>query len=241
LPLLLSACQLKYSAATAALFTHPKKVHNMLTAINKYPFFDLSEIIPELDFEYRSYKPLSPVKAGNFVPGFSLHQAYTNWQQFYNGAETHGPVILRHLLDKPLVISFYSRHWKNNGLEQLKQLNAIHYEIKANGGNLLVISAEKEDDLQNLAWEHSLSLNFYFDQNNEIAQKFRIYSDDDPAWNRFSGVDENVPLLATYVVDTERQVIYDHIDLDFTGTLPAKAIISAVYETALNNNRKKSA
>lgn len=213
----------------------------MLTAINKYPFFDLSEIIPDFDLEIKPYKALNPVKAGNYVPDFNLHPAHANWQQFYNGAETHGPVLLRHLLDKPLVISFYSHHWNDTGLEQLKQLNTIHHEIKANGGNLLIINADRDENLAAKAWEHSLSLNFYFDEDNSIAQKFRVYSDDNPAWNRFSGIDENAPLLATYVIDPSRQVIYDHIDLDFTGYFPAREIISAVYETAVNGNRKKSA
>lgn len=213
----------------------------MLAAINKYPFFDISEIIPDNDLEFKTYKSLIPVKAGNYIPDFTLNQSYAHWQQFYNGSETHGPVMLRHLLDKPLVVSFYSHHWKSIGLEQLKQLNAIQHEIKASGGNLLIVTAEREEGLQAKAWEHNLSLNFYYDDDNEIAKRFRVYSEDDPAWSRFSGIDENAPLLATYVIDPARQIIYDHIDLDFTATFPAKDIISAVYQTALSYNRRRSA
>lgn len=213
----------------------------MLTAINKYPFFDISEIIPDYDLKYKQYKPLQPVKAGNYIPDFTLNQSYVHWQQFYNGSETHGPVMLRQLLDKPLVISFYSYHWKNLGIGQLKQLNTIQHEIKANGGNLLVITSEKQEGLQSKAWEHNLSLNFYYDHDNEIAKRFRVYSEDNPAWNRFSGIDENAPLLATYVIDPARQIVYSHIDLNFTAAFPAKDIISAVYQSALSNNRKRSA
>jgi peroxiredoxin len=213
----------------------------MLTTINKYPFFDLEEIVTELEYQPKNYRPLNPVTAGNFVPSFNLSAGYDRWQQFYNGAETHGPVLLRNLLNKPLVISFYSHHWKNIGLEQLKQLNAIQYEIKANGGNLLIINAEKHDSLQKLAWEHSLSLNFYHDHNHEIAKKFRVYADDNPAWNNFSGVDANVPLLATYVLDTNRQVVFDHIDRELYGSVAAKDILTAVYGSALELNSRKSA
>jgi len=213
----------------------------MLTAVNKYPFFDLSEIIPDPDYTIKSYKALSPVKTGNYVPDFILNPQGVNWQQFYNGSETHGPILLRHLLDKPLVITFYSRHWKNLGVDHLKQLNTIQHEIKANGGNLLIIADERDDDLQNKAWEHNLSLNFYYDTENEIAKKFRVYSDENPAWNRFSGVDENVSLLATYVIDPSRQVIYDHLNLNFNEAFPVREIISHVYVTALINNQRKSA
>lgn len=213
----------------------------MLATTNKYPFFDLSEIIPELNFEFKSYKPLKPVKAGNYIPDFTLNNLHEQWQQFYNGAETHGPVLLRHLLNKPLVISFYSHHWKEAGLDQLKQLNALQHEIRANGGNLLIINAERESGLQKLVWENSLSLNFYFDKNNHIAKKFRIYSESNPAWNRFSGIDANIPLLATYVIDPSQRVIYDHLDEDFIKPFPVKEILSAVYESALTVNNKRSA
>ena len=213
----------------------------MLKAINKYPSFDLSEIIPDPEFAIKKYKPLTPVKAGNYVPDFVLNPNYANWQQFYNGSETHGPILLRYLLDKPLVITFYSHHWKNLGVDHLKQLNAIQHDIKANGGNLLIVSEEREDTLQAIAWEHSLSLNFYYDATNEIARKFRTFSDENPAWSRFSGVDENVALLATYVIDPSRQVIYDHINLNFDEAFPAQQIISNVYVTTLLNNQRKSA
>ncbi len=214
----------------------------MLNTTNtKYPYFELIEIVPELEFGKRNYKPLNPVKAGNYVPAFNLTNTYDRWQQFYNGAETHGPVLLRSLLNKPLVISFYSHHWKNAGSEQLKQLNAINAEIKANGGNLLVINADKHDSLQKLAWENSLSLNFYHDTNNEIAKKFRIYSDDNPTWNTFSGIDANVPLIATYVIDPSKQVLFSHIDHDLSGEVPLKDILTAVYGAALEVSTKRSA
>ena len=213
----------------------------MLATIDKYPFFELSEIIPELNFEFKPYKALNPVKAGNYIPDFTLNAVYEHWQQFYNGAETHGPVLLRHLLNKPLVISFYSHHWKEAGLNQLKQLNNLQHEIRANGGNLLIINDEKDNGLQRIAWENSLSLSFYYDKNNGIAKKFRIYSEDNPAWNRFSGIDANVPLLATYIIDPSNQVVYDHVDPNFIDSFPAREIISAVYESALINNSRKSA
>ncbi len=212
----------------------------MLATANKYPFFDLLEIITEHDLSYRNFSPLQPVKAGNFIPDFTLDNEYAHWQRFYNGAETHGPILIKQLLNKPLVISFYSKHWKNFGLKQLSQLNAIQPEIKANGGSLLIITAEKDDDLIKTAWEHSLSLNFYHDQYNEIAEKFRIYSENDPAWNKFSGIDTNVPLLATYVINAAKKIVYDHIDLDFSGTFLPKDILSAVYESALINGKKSA-
>ncbi|MDN3583182.1 redoxin domain-containing protein [Mucilaginibacter flavus] len=213
----------------------------MLTTNNKYPFFDLSEIVADNDIPFKPYKALKPIKAGNYIPDLKFLNDYTRWQSFFNGAQTHGPVSLRQFLNKPLVIAFYSRHWGQHGLDQLKQLNNIQQEIKANGGNLLIISDERTDELAKKAWENSYTLNFYHDEEKNIAQTFRVYSDHDPVWNRFSGIDVNAPLLATYIIDANKQVIYNHIDYDFLGTFDAEDVISSVYESSLITNSRKSA
>lgn len=208
---------------------------------NKYPFFDLLEVVAEPDLNFRKIKSLHPVKAGNFVPEFKLSNDYSHWQQFYNGAEIHGAISQRNLLSKPLVISFFSHHWGQQSLAQLKQLNALQHEVKASGGNLLIITDGQAEELEKWAWEQSLTLNFYHDANNEIAKQFRVYSDDYPVWDRFSGIDENAPLLATYIIEPSKQIIYSHIDWDFLGTFSAEDVISAVYESALISNSRRSA
>jgi peroxiredoxin len=214
----------------------------MLTTISKYPFFDLSEIITEPDFSYKPYKKLQPVKTGNLIPDINLVTDFKRWKNFYNGAPTHGHISLKHLYGKPLAIAFYSKHWQDRGIEQLKQLNAIQTEIKANGGNLLIVTDEAGDEqLAKITWENNLSLNFYHDINNEIAAQFRVYSEDDPTWNRFSGIDVNIPLLAVYVIDTERHVIYDHVDRDLSTTFTADDIIASIYGASLTSTRRKSA
>ncbi len=175
----------------------------MLTTTNKYPFFDLSEIIAENDLYYKNYKTLNPVKTGNTVPNFNLSAGFNRWQHFYNGAPTYGASQVRQLLNAPLVVAFYSNRWGNYGVEYLQQLNAIQYEIKANGGNLLIVTADTDTaTLEKVVWENNLSLNFYYDRNNELAQQFRVYSDEAPTWNIYPGIDNNVPLLSTYVIDT---------------------------------------
>ncbi|MGF7078166.1 redoxin domain-containing protein [Mucilaginibacter sp. UYCu711] len=214
----------------------------MLTTISKYPFFDLSEIIPEPDFSHKPYKKLQPVKTGNLIPDINLVTDFKRWKNFYNGAPTHGSISLKHLYGKPLAIAFYSKHWQDRGIEQLKQLNAIQTEIKANGGNLLILTDETGDEqLSKITWENNLSLNFYHDINNEIATQFRVYSEDDPTWNRFSGINVNIPLLAIYVIDTERHIIYDHIDRDLSATFVADDLIASIYGASLTNTRRKSA
>lgn len=202
----------------------------MLAAVKytNYPFFDVSELVSEPDPVFNRFQRIQPLKAGNKLPDYSLNKENSKWQQFFNGAEVHGPVLLRQLLNKPLVIGFYSNYWNGHGLDLLKQLNAIQHDIKANSGNLLVICSEKNSRLEKIVWDNNLSLSFYLDSEKEIAEKFGVYSDKDPIWNKFSGIDINIPLLATYVVSPSGYIEYDHIDNDFSKTFPSKDIVSAV-------------
>jgi peroxiredoxin len=214
----------------------------MLATLNitKYPFFDTSEIIHEPDFVLKPYQSLKPVKAGERLPDFSFEKENAKWQQFFNGAEIHGPVLFNQLFNKPLVIGFYSTHWQQHGLELLNSLNAIQHEIKAGGGNLLIINSEKDRAFEKLIWDNNLSLSFYFDRDKEIAEKFNIYSERDPVWNKFSGIDTNVPLLATYVISPDGRIEYDHIDPDFSKTFPSKTIVSAVRKADSLNNKVRN-
>jgi peroxiredoxin len=205
--------------------------------ISKNPYFDMTEITPDPDFAFRPYQSLAPIKAGGMLPDFTLQKENNKWQQFFNGAEIHGPALLTQLLNKPLVIGFYSHHWQQYGLDLLKQLGAIQDDIQEQGGNLLIVSSEKDRALEKVAWDNNLSLSFYFDKDKQIAEKFGIYSEKDPVWNKFSGVDTNVPLLATYVISPTGQIEYDHIDSDFSKTFPSKDIISAVKKAGMLNNK----
>jgi len=212
-----------------------------MPASNQYPFFDILEIIPDNDLLYKQLQPLKPVKTGDTAPEFTVKADYLRWRRFYNGTEKHGPVSLGWLLNKPLVISFYSKHWKKTGVEQLVWLNGIQREVRENGGNLLVISAENDDELTAIASENNLSLNFYCDHGHEIAEKFRVYSDGCPIWNRYSGVDVNAPLPATYAISLSRKIIYDHVDPDLISVFSVYDILSVIGDAALIGNNKRSA
>ena len=202
----------------------------MLSAlkVNRFPYFDLSEIIPEPDPVFRSFRKSEPVRSGDVLPDFSLEKDACKWQQFSNGTEVQGPVLFHHLLNKPLVIGFYSYHWQQHGMDLLRHLDSIQNDITANQASLLIISSEKDRRLEKLVWDNNLSLSFYFDEEKHIAEKFGIYSEHDPIWNKFSGVDTNVSLLATYVVSATGHIEFDHVDLDFSKQFPANEIISVV-------------
>ncbi len=212
-----------------------------MSSRTSFPQFDILEILLERDFEFKNYRPLRPAKAGYSIPGFFFAKEVGRWAQFTNGSETRGPVFTNQLLNKPLVIAFYSKHWGKKGLEHLINLNNIQHEIKANGGNLVIISPDRPQNLADLAWEHSLSLNFYFDFNFSLAKQFGVYDEKRPVWNQFTGIDDEAPLLATYVLNTAKQITYQHIDWHFDDNFNGEDVILAAYEAGLYQNALRSA
>lgn len=198
-----------------------------------YPEFDLLEATIDRDLSYNNYQSLKPAKTGTAILNINFDFSYERWVSFSNGLVNDAFVATKQLTGKPLVLSFYSTHWNGKGVEYLKQLSSINKQLKASGGNLVVVSAgEFNEELVNLAFENNLSVTFYFDPANAIADQFGVYSDNDPIWNWFSGIDNNVPLLSTFVVGADKTIIFDHNYRDYAETLPAAEIVNAVGESA---------
>jgi peroxiredoxin len=212
------------------------------TSTIKYPSFDLLEATIDRDLSYKNYQSLKPVKTGYAVSRIGFDFAYSKWQSFLNGVQDDTFVATKQLYGQQLVVSFYSKHWNGRGLDYLKQLNRLHKEIKANGGSLIIISAEAfSEELAEMAFSNNLSLTFYFDQSNAIAEQLGVYSENDPIWNWFAGIDLNVPLLSTFVITTENVVVFDHNHCDYDESLPSYEIIKAVSYSAYISNLLLSA
>ena len=206
------------------------------------PAFDLIELTAELEIPFKKHQPLKPLQTGNHLHNLALKKENVNQKLVFNGDETHGSVVLRQLSGKPLVISFYSPQWQQYGLNHLKHLNHLQREIKALGANVMVITPNVIDKtMEEIIWDNSLYLNFYYDHDNVIAKKFRVYADANPAWDRFPGIEVNVPLLATYVLDTTNQIIFDLVDDTLEKSIFADELISSLNNSYLYQLTSKSA
>jgi len=212
---------------------------SFLTA--QYPGFELIEAETELILNVKGYRSLTPLQTGNSVPQFTFANNFNSWQQFFNGAETHNHIPIRQILSKPLVIAFYAQQWGRAGTDFLKQLNAINPEIRANGGNLVVVTQVSNPELQKAAWDNNLTINFYIDADHQLAKQFGIYHQNSPVWERFSGIDAHVPLLAAFVTTPYHQIIFDHTNWDMDKPFLADALLDEVYQSSLSINTRKSA
>lgn len=174
--------------------------------------------------------------SGNYTD-LNLSADSNRWYEYYNGAVTHGYIDLRKFNNKPLVVAFYSGSLGNAGLNLLRSLNAIQTEVRANGGNLLVVIPKAEQHLAQIAWLNSLTLSFYVDEQNALARQLGIYQELLAGWN--DGAAKNVMLPAVYVCDADRTVAYRYVYRSEIGGFSAGDVISAVYNSARFINKKE--
>jgi peroxiredoxin len=213
----------------------------MSSLINKYPDFELLEIETELLFQFKKYQPLKPLKKGDSIPELAFSNDFNAWQQFLNGAESNNYLSIKQLLSKPLVIGFYSHEWKEQGLEFIKQLSDINSGIRANGGNLVVITDSRTPELEKAAWNNNLTLNFYFDAGYKLAEQLGVYHKNSPVWERFSGIDAHVPLLAGFVLTPYRNITFDYTNWNIEKQFNSIELLEEVYQAGLYLNTRKSA
>jgi peroxiredoxin len=210
----------------------------MLNNNLKYPAFDTIELTTELEFNSQAYTKLRPTKPGDFISGLS--QANNKWHPIFDENIYNQSGITFSYTKKPLVLYFYSSQWGATSIAHLKQLNGVQQQIQYHYGNLLVVT-DNDDDIKKALWDHSLSLQYYNDSKHQLSRLLGIYADTSPAWNRYAGVDQNVPLPSVYVLDSFRQVAFAHANEDILTGLPLNYITEAVYQSNKYLSNKKSA
>ncbi|QZY56189.1 peroxiredoxin-like family protein [Crassaminicella profunda] len=186
----------------------------------------LKESVEKLAKEEIEKKAL---KVGDKIPHFVLKNAV-------------GEMIdLNDLLaDGPLVISFYRGGWCPYCNLELQAYQETLPEIHALGGQLVAISPELPDNSLSLVEKYTLKYEVLSDIGNEIARElglvFTVEEELRPIYKRL-GVDlvttqgnENyeLPVPATYVVDTNGTIILSYVNTDYTTRLEPKEVLEVL-------------
>ncbi|UTA70006.1 redoxin domain-containing protein [Emticicia sp. 21SJ11W-3] len=177
----------------------------------------------------RNNSKLLPLLTGSNAPDITFKKDMGIWQQVSYRFNYTQATIKSIMDNKPLVISFLSGGWNNYGLKHLKLLSQAYPEILALGGNLLVIVHAMYQDVREMVQYFEIPFNVIADPHNEISEKFGLFSKDVPVWDKVSGISEEVPIPATYVLNQYANVIYHTIDEDFLHTFSATKVLGAVF------------
>ena len=173
----------------------------------------------------KSYKKVEPLAVRGVLPTCRINCELGIWQQLPSRLEHAGTFYLHQLLqDGPLVISTYSPAWNEYGKEHLQALNKLYPQLHKLGANLLLLSTEYFKNIIYTVQEFNVSYNVLQDHENRISEVLGVYSEYEPVWDSIAGITEDVPFPATFVIGTDRRVLYSFVSKDFEYLVPTKEI-----------------
>lgn len=150
-------------------------------------------------------------------------------------------VSLINLLERgPVVLTFYRGGWCPYCNIELRALQSHLAQIKRLGAALVAISPELPD--QSLTTREKLALAFdvLSDGDNAVARRFGlVYRISDAARARLLALGRDLvahngiatwelPITATYIIDQNGAIVFDHIDADYRNRVDPAAIVEAL-------------
>ncbi|PKH49190.1 alkyl hydroperoxide reductase [Tenacibaculum sp. Bg11-29] len=168
-------------------------------------------------------------KTGDTFPDFSLPNA------------TGELTALDTLLKKgKIVLTFYRGGWCPYCNLALKALQNALPEINDKGATLIAITPETPDNSLNSKEKNNLEFEILTDSNNDLARSlgllYKLPENLTTLYNSFGinllksqGNNENeLPIAATYIIDTDKKITYDYIVEDYKLRADPLAIIAAL-------------
>ncbi|MGB8524883.1 MAG: peroxiredoxin-like family protein [Candidatus Acidiferrales bacterium] len=171
------------------------------------------------------------LRVGQMAPDFTLPDAFGN------------PVAVRTLLARgPVVICFYRGEWCPFCNIELRALQQALPTMEQLGATLIAISPEKPDHGIVAAEKNKLTFPVLSDFGNKVARQFGIVFQIGQELKEFSknvfkndialrnGEDSyELPVPATYVIDTNGVIRFAHVDVDYmTGRAEPGEVISTL-------------
>ncbi len=132
------------------------------------------------------------------------------------------------LENQPLVIAFYSPKWGRYARPYLEALVQLSFGLKAIDARLLVIARESPKMITRQIGEAACMI--AQDPRFAVARRFGLYSEDDPVWDRISGISDEVFIPAVYIINQQRTITWHSVDAWFDKTFDLARIIDGVLE-----------
>ena len=166
------------------------------------------------------------IDQGNTFPAFNLPNAYNESRSLDN-----------FLCKGPLVISFYRGAWCPYCNLEINALQKILPDIIAAGGQLVAISPQTPDKSVDQVSASQLTFEVLSDAGNKLAKDcglvfalpeslrpiYSAWEIDIPGHNDDESFE--LPIPATYIIDTDGRIRYAFADMDYTKRLEPNIII----------------
>lgn len=169
------------------------------------------------------------LRAGDKVSDFCLPNA--------KGSKTSLSALLA---QGPVVVSFYRGGWCPYCNLEFKALNDALPQLQEMGASLVGISPELPDNSMSTAEKHALKFEVLSDVGNAVARNYGVVMDvpavmrplylkwglDVPAFNGDNTWE--LPIPATYVINTNAEIVFAYVNKFYTERLEPSEIIKAL-------------
>ncbi len=195
-------------------------------AAGRVPPALLADLQKSIDDVRRSGIADRALAAGDIAPEFTLPNTVGQ------------PVALADLLRRgPLIVSFYRGIWCPYCNLELRAYQRVLPEIRAAGGDFVAISPQTPGNSLSTMQRNALEFEVLSDHRNQVAAKFGIAYAIPEAVKKTTSMfganiaaingadDDRLPISATYLIGTDRQIGLASVDPDFRVRLePADAL-----------------
>lgn len=173
---------------------------------------------------------MQPLVTGDLAPFFSLAGAPSDWRAsvFGHKNQEHTTSVLDLVSARPLVISFYCPCWGRYARPYLDSLVRLHQHLLVADAELVVFSNESPKVLARQM--NGLDFRVAYDAESAVAQRFGVYSEDDPVWERVSGISDEAFTPALYVIGPDRRIAYHFLDENFDQPIDQNVVFNVIRE-----------
>lgn len=193
---------------------------------------EINERIDQMVAELRDRHMVPGIEVGQQAPDFTLPDAHGN------------PVRLSDRLGAgPVVLSFYRGDWCPICNLELRALQQSLPAINGSGACLLAVSPQAPDRSVSLADKLELGFDVLSDIDQSVAAAYRIHFPLGEAlreiYEQFLPLPEqnadgswNLPVPATFVIDTKGTVRARHVDADYRHRMEPQDVVAVLRELA---------
>lgn len=170
------------------------------------------------------------IRTGDEAPDFTLSNA------------TNEKVSLSEKLeDGPVVLMWYRGGWCPYCNLQLRAMQEVLPKIEAAGGRLIALTPELPDKSLSTVEKNELKFDVLTDAGQEVARDYGLVFELTPEvtgyyqehfdlkeYNGAEAADNELPLAATYVIDTDGKVAWHFLDADYRQRAEPSEVIEAL-------------
>lgn len=165
---------------------------------------------------------ISPILIGEKVPDLSVYD------------EQNKAVSLASIFNKPTVLVFFRGGWCPYCNVHLADLAKIEDQIIALGYQIVAISPDDFENVEDLEDKLDVKYKIYSDKKAAVIQSLGIgYQASDKTQQYISGVTKGettkvLPVPALFVIDKNSEVLFEYLKPDITKRIPGKLLLSVL-------------